>query len=230
MGKLCASCNFTRKIKKKERYTMPKNLTDSDIFTTPISVPVDTDARNAASVETPFQALANRTKFLHSRSEAEQVFIKKIPGAAFRSVKLTAHAGTVADGWTLDGTGSGYFDSTLKATDRYSFCVLDLGLYLPNEFEFTSIEFNITPGTARAPAPNRVLVEMHMTVNGTSNVLFSSYDDGLPLTQTITRTLANSYSSSQDTIMIVFRSGSPFAEDKINYVKVVGTKKSYWNP
>lgn len=46
---------------------MPKNLTDVDEFTDPVSVPVDSDPRNANSVEVPYQALANRTRNLDNR-------------------------------------------------------------------------------------------------------------------------------------------------------------------
>src|SRR5690349_19116610 len=44
---------------------MPKNLTDVSSFTSPIVVPVGGDVRNAESVETPFQGLSNRTKYLY---------------------------------------------------------------------------------------------------------------------------------------------------------------------
>lgn len=46
---------------------MPKNLVDVNAFTDPIVVPVDADARNAASVEVGFQGLANRTRHLVSK-------------------------------------------------------------------------------------------------------------------------------------------------------------------
>jgi hypothetical protein len=42
---------------------MPKNLTDVSQWDT-VAVPVDTDAADAASVETPFQLLTDRTKYL----------------------------------------------------------------------------------------------------------------------------------------------------------------------
>lgn len=46
---------------------MPKNLSDDpDDFTSPVVVPVGTDPRTAASVEEPFQALANRTATLEA--------------------------------------------------------------------------------------------------------------------------------------------------------------------
>jgi hypothetical protein len=43
---------------------MPTNLTDVEEFSDPISVPVDADPGDAASVEAPFQQLANRTRYL----------------------------------------------------------------------------------------------------------------------------------------------------------------------
>lgn len=46
---------------------MPTNLSDVSTFTSPVAVPADGDARNAASVQTPFQALANRTKWLYDK-------------------------------------------------------------------------------------------------------------------------------------------------------------------
>lgn len=46
---------------------MPQPITDVDAFTDPVSVPEDGDDRNAASVETSFQALANRTRNLKNR-------------------------------------------------------------------------------------------------------------------------------------------------------------------
>lgn len=43
---------------------MPTNITDSDAFTDPCTRPAGADVRNSASVQAPFQALANRTRFL----------------------------------------------------------------------------------------------------------------------------------------------------------------------
>lgn len=48
---------------------MPTNLTDVDTFTDPVSVPAAGDNRTSASVETPFQALANRTRNLKNRAD-----------------------------------------------------------------------------------------------------------------------------------------------------------------
>jgi len=46
---------------------MPQDLTDVDEFTSPVSVPIDGDFANEASVSTPFQALANRALYLLNR-------------------------------------------------------------------------------------------------------------------------------------------------------------------
>lgn len=48
---------------------MPHNLTEVSTFTANVSVPDTGDARTAASVETPFQALANRAKYLKNEND-----------------------------------------------------------------------------------------------------------------------------------------------------------------
>jgi hypothetical protein len=55
---------------------MAKSLTDVDTFTTPVVVPEDGDSLVAASVETPFQALANRTLNLDKRTNPEGEFYR----------------------------------------------------------------------------------------------------------------------------------------------------------
>ncbi len=47
---------------------MPKQLTDVSTFTAEITVPVNSDPRNAESVEAGFQGLANRTKHLRDNA------------------------------------------------------------------------------------------------------------------------------------------------------------------
>jgi hypothetical protein len=47
---------------------MPLTLTDSSVFS-PVAVPTGGEARTAASVQTPFQALANRTYYLQQLAE-----------------------------------------------------------------------------------------------------------------------------------------------------------------
>lgn len=53
---------------------MSKNLTEVDTFTANVTVPEDgIDLRSAATVETPFQALANRATYLKARHDAALV-------------------------------------------------------------------------------------------------------------------------------------------------------------
>jgi hypothetical protein len=47
---------------------MSHALTPVDAFTSPVTVPDDGDPKSAASVELPFQALADRVEFLRNRS------------------------------------------------------------------------------------------------------------------------------------------------------------------
>jgi hypothetical protein len=49
---------------------MATDLVDANVWTTPITVPEDGDDYDAASVELPFQALANRTVSLSSKIDA----------------------------------------------------------------------------------------------------------------------------------------------------------------
>lgn len=46
---------------------MPANITDVSTFTDPATRPAGSDVRNAASVQAPFQGLANRTRWLRDR-------------------------------------------------------------------------------------------------------------------------------------------------------------------
>jgi len=47
---------------------MSHSVTETDTFDSPVTVPDEDDTASAASVEDPFQALANRTKFLNTKA------------------------------------------------------------------------------------------------------------------------------------------------------------------
>jgi hypothetical protein len=57
---------------------MPTNLTEVDEFTADVTVPEDGDDRNAASVEVPFQALANRTKYAKARLDELKLKTRRV--------------------------------------------------------------------------------------------------------------------------------------------------------
>lgn len=61
---------------------MPHNLTDVDTFSSPIAVPSDGDVQNAASIETTFQQLANRTKNLDVSRDDHETRVTTLEEAA----------------------------------------------------------------------------------------------------------------------------------------------------
>ena len=75
---------------------MPTNLTDVSTFTSPVAVPADGDARNAASVETPFQSLSNRTKYLKDTIEAGSTKIRLVSSTAALKALTGMTTGDVA--------------------------------------------------------------------------------------------------------------------------------------
>lgn len=81
---------------------MPTNLTDVDTFTSPIAVPVGADARTAASVETPFQALANRTRNLDTRTTFNLHGLDRVCAGTWRP-ELSGLAATDVHGIAHDG-------------------------------------------------------------------------------------------------------------------------------
>lgn len=88
---------------------MPQNITDVDAFTAPIVAPADGDTRDAASVLTGFQGLANRAKYLYERVITDGV--RKVR----RFVDTTALKAL---------TGQSHGDIAIVDTDTY------LGLYI----------------------------------------------------------------------------------------------------
>jgi hypothetical protein len=74
---------------------MPAALTEVDTFTSSVSVPVAGDPREAASVVTGFQALANRTRNLLGRHKAAVFAVSgsKSAGSAF---DLAPHGGSTS--------------------------------------------------------------------------------------------------------------------------------------
>jgi hypothetical protein len=59
---------------------MPLNLTPANVFTDPVAVPVTGEARSAASVEVPFQALTNRTHYLNDQKNLTNANLAALKG------------------------------------------------------------------------------------------------------------------------------------------------------
>lgn len=82
---------------------MPANLTDSDAFTSPVVVPNDTEAANAASLIQGFQPLANRTYYL--KQLCEVLGITKIrSGSAAAMVAATGISNKTV--WLVEAAGT----------------------------------------------------------------------------------------------------------------------------
>ncbi len=130
---------------------MPKNLTDDpNSFDAEITVPVDSDARNAASVETPFQQLANRTAFVGKYVQSDEW---TYPAPKERTLVLGASEFSVISG-TWGGLPMIYSGRSNGA---------DIAMQisgLPSGAEITKVEFMIRPGASRATVGNRVTCDI----------------------------------------------------------------------
>lgn len=166
---------------------MPKTLTDVASWDD-VVVPVDSDARNAASVETPFQALANRTKVLQNDFVLTGSQVVNIPPVA-----ATPHTpqGGVAPAWQmLSGN-----PRTVQSKVDEAKLVVDLAAYLPDGAALTEIEVDINEGSTRSDGDRseiRLIVtpsvggldsqyscESDTTVNGGSTTVLSDHRNAI---------------------------------------------------
>lgn len=137
---------------------MPKNLTDSSAFTSPIVVPVDADPADAASVEVGFQALANRTRLLLERTGGfdgsdEFAYIDSLgdPTTVSRTRGLPIFSSAPLDGWEFEpGTGR------LSSLDQGREVVLPIDLETDSVIQ--SIRALVIPGASRALDDNRMRI------------------------------------------------------------------------
>ncbi len=153
---------------------MPTNLTDVSTFTDPVAVPVDGDVRNAASVQTPFQALANRTRKLIDRLggiagsseityEAAKARTKFI--SALNAVSMWNHTagsgGDGAPGWRPVPQGSDPNQAFVMTTFLSAEAVyLAISEHIPRDAVITAIRVRVKPGAARTGA-NRMKAAYH---------------------------------------------------------------------
>lgn len=102
---------------------MPQNLTDSSTFTTPVVAPTGGDVRNAASVVTALQALANRTKYLNDALILGATKAKSYADAAALRAETAHGNGSIA---VLNGgsTGAVYiYDAASIRADDGALCI-----------------------------------------------------------------------------------------------------------
>lgn len=157
---------------------MPKNLTDVSAFTAPVVVPVDADLANALSVETPFQALANRGRYLLNVLEATQALpglprTVDIPGSGF----VPGSTSGAADWEILDGG-----ELLSRVNLPKAFC--DIRGLLPHGATLISVLAMWTPGAARTGTSRMRFSFMERTLdwdtpgNGTESPVVDFRDFG----------------------------------------------------
>lgn len=132
---------------------MPTNLFENATFDDPIAVPIDADPGNAASVQVPFQGLANRTRNLKGRID-----LLDPDGSGVRQLRVVADynalravpAGQRTQGQIVQITGKGIFEwdaaSTATALEPYVVRPNDIGPASPGRWVISFNDARATPG------------------------------------------------------------------------------------
>jgi len=146
---------------------MAHALTESSTFTASVTVPDDGDVRNAASVETAFQALANRTKWLTDQRTSDNATLATglgimnaaidaiealTPGIATSLTRAVSIPGAAIVNtntrWALNASGD------WEQTGILSSGTLELPLAdFPKSGRISGISYRVAPGTGRGGLP-----------------------------------------------------------------------------
>lgn len=130
---------------------MPVNITDVDEFTSPVVAPVGSDPANAASVATPLQQLANRTRNIVNRvggADGNAEFAYPTPRT--RTIPISMVDGLpVEAGWILRAPHLG---PPWEQVEVSGLLVFPLNAYLREAQAITSIRAMVRPGALRAGA------------------------------------------------------------------------------
>lgn len=134
---------------------MPVNLTDDPVFTTPVTAPAGGDARTASSVQTPIQALANRTANLKARVDAvidgnevtaSVVNVFESPTIT-KFISLSSGVGGIPSNWEVSSTGTAATND--DGVDYH------VPIHLPSGAVIKRVRVGITvtgtPGSGNAP-------------------------------------------------------------------------------
>lgn len=190
---------------------MPKNLTDVDAFTSPVAVPVDSDTANAASVETGFQALSDRTRYVYNVLNNEEW----VTSPASRYLVLAA-AGLFAgqNGW--QSASAGFASIALSTVDNAG-AHLTLNRVLPSDAVLDRVDVLVNPGAARASGSNMSVSLWEMPAYDfgsppaapTGNLLADVEDDTTTALQVITLSgLAYTLDSQTDGLVLSVHAGA----------------------
>lgn len=161
-----------------------KNLTESATYTANVSVPEDNvDLRTAASVETAFQALANRTKYIKDRIVSDEWVY---PTGKTRTTTIFPADASQYGTWTLTPSAI-----LISGSSAYARLDLNLAPYLPDGATVTRVRALVDPGAARSGA-NRMTLALYERIFGfaspsvpASTQKFIAYDDTTAALQSI---------------------------------------------
>lgn len=196
---------------------MPHNLTDVDAFTSPVAVPSGGDERNAASVETPFQALANRTRYL------KEILVPTTPPSKTIRVGADAFFGPAVG--TKTGAGiAGDFGTLLVVNNQRAYA--DLGRLVPSGATITGLTIRVKPGAARSGG-SQVIAGWEV-VSGDSTVDSAAggdLDDGTTNTQNLTPSVSLTINRSTKRYFATLKAGNTAgsANDEILWMDVTFT-------
>lgn len=137
---------------------MPKNLTDNPAaaFGT-VTVPVDTDPRNAASVEDPFQQLADRTRFNYERF-TENPGAVTLDGSIYQQIRYVGgtHANPHKNAYNEWINVLGGFRSQVNVAQL----IYDLTPFLGRFESIVRARVLVKPGAARATVGDRIQITL----------------------------------------------------------------------
>lgn len=138
-----------------------KNLTESATYTANVSVPEDNvDLRTAASVETAFQALANRTKYLKDgfdASTAQKVTQKIVPLSSMEQMYGGLGATKAGTAQIAEDIVSGVYRYPLQV-DTSQQAIIPLNPYLPHGSTLTQVDVMHSQIAAGTPGSRETLI------------------------------------------------------------------------
>ncbi len=201
---------------------MPEVLTDADVFAPTVSVPADLDARNAASVRTPFKALSDRTAWLRKRLSPESPDTRHI---------VVPWVGFSSQVWIPSGSTQ-YAVSTGDGGMLY----LDLTPFLRTGMRIQQVDVLVQPGAARAGA-DRLRAQwirqgFDFDTPGSAITLMDSafrFDDGTTDLQTISFTPTtvqvatdrNLVNLASDSFRVEVAAGDPHTSDRFYGARMI---------
>lgn len=142
---------------------MPTNITDVDAFTDPATRPVDGDLGNGATFQNPFQALANRTRFIANQlggilGTGEWTYRA---GGKTRTFLVPLWPSTGV--WTVATDMSAAGGLRLESGSPGDIQTIPLNPYIKHGYAIDNIRLLCTPGGAQAADANKIQIQLWST-------------------------------------------------------------------